>query len=246
MPWNGSGTYTVPYNWVNDANASIPITASRMDGQDGDIANALNNCLTRDGQGSASSNIPMNGFKLTGLTTGSNPTDSVNYSQISGLAPLASPTFTGSVNIPTQASTDNSTLAASTAYVKLVVASYAPLTGASFTGGVTFTNYAKFSSTGATSGAAAYVAYNKAGTGETDFINHHGSLSGGWRWYDTDGSIYTSVMTLSTSGTLSVPIGTFTSSFTVGGGTSIPKITISTSAPSGSLAINEIWFQRAT
>lgn len=249
MPWNGSGTYTVPYIWVNDANASIPITASRMDGQDGDIANALNNCLTRDGQGGATGNIPMNGFKLTGLTAGTNPNDSVAYSQISGLAPLASPTFTGSVNIPTPTSTDNSTLAASTAFVKTNLANYAALSGASFTGGVTFTNYAKFSNNGTVSGAAAYVAYNKGGTGETDFINHHGGSAGGWTWYDTDGTTYTSVMTLSTGGTLAVAAGSFStltasSSITVGGGTAIPKMTISTAAP-GTLAVNELWFQRA-
>jgi hypothetical protein len=49
-------------------------------------------------------------------------------------APLASPTFTGTVTIPTPSAADNSTKAASTAYVQGELASYAPKASPTFTG----------------------------------------------------------------------------------------------------------------
>lgn len=54
MAFNGSGVYSVIYTWVQDAANGINITASRFDTQDGDMATAFNNCLTRDGQGAPS------------------------------------------------------------------------------------------------------------------------------------------------------------------------------------------------
>jgi hypothetical protein len=65
MPYNGAGVFTRIMNWVNDKNAGINITASRMDTDSNDFASAFNNCLTRDGQGFASADLPMNGFKHT-------------------------------------------------------------------------------------------------------------------------------------------------------------------------------------
>lgn len=101
MPFNGFGVFTRVYSWVADANAAIDINAPRMDTDTDDITtNGLGLCLTRDGQGSAAANLPMNGFKFTGLANGSAPADSAAFGQISGLAPLASPTFTGTVTGP--------------------------------------------------------------------------------------------------------------------------------------------------
>lgn len=67
MPWNGSGTATRIYNWTNDANASIPITASRMDGDSNDFVSMINNCRAKDGQNAATANLPMGGFIHTGV-----------------------------------------------------------------------------------------------------------------------------------------------------------------------------------
>ncbi len=51
-----------------------------------------------------------------------------------GSAPLADPTFTGTVTIPTPAAGDNTTKAASTAYVQTELADYAPVNNATLTG----------------------------------------------------------------------------------------------------------------
>lgn len=76
MPFNGSGVFNLVYNWENDANNNIPITASRMDGQESDMAqNGFDLCLTRDGQGFATANLPMGGFKHTGVAAATARTD---------------------------------------------------------------------------------------------------------------------------------------------------------------------------
>ena len=51
-----------------------------------------------------------------------------------GSAPLADPTFTGTVTIPTPAAGDNTTKAASTAYVQTELGDYAPVNNATLTG----------------------------------------------------------------------------------------------------------------
>lgn len=62
--WNGAGAFNRVYSWVQDKNNGIDITASRMDTDTDNITTAgFNNCLTRDGQGSATAVLPMNGFR---------------------------------------------------------------------------------------------------------------------------------------------------------------------------------------
>jgi len=61
--------------------------------------------------------------------------------QVTGAAPLASPTFTGTVAAPTPSTSDNSTKIATTAYVQ--AQGYAPLASPTFTGAPTVPGYAK-------------------------------------------------------------------------------------------------------
>lgn len=74
MPFNGSGVFSVVYNWANDAANGIKILASRQDTQWADAAtNGLSNVICRDGQSTATALIPFaNGISLSGgasLTT---------------------------------------------------------------------------------------------------------------------------------------------------------------------------------
>lgn len=92
--WNGSGVFTFPYNWENDAANGINIRADRMDTQFFIIStNGFANTLTRDGQGFATANLPMNGFKHTGAANGSSSGDYATYNQAAILA--NGNTFTG-------------------------------------------------------------------------------------------------------------------------------------------------------
>ena len=81
--WNGSGGFNRVYSWVADKAAAIDITASRMDTDTDNItANGFGNTLTRDGQGSATANLPMNGFRHTGAGYGVNPGDYATIDQL--------------------------------------------------------------------------------------------------------------------------------------------------------------------
>ena len=135
MPYNGTGTFVLTYNWNNDAAAGILVRSDRMQNQEQDMADGLSTAITKDGQTVITANIPMAGYKFTGLGNGASGQDSVTYAQV-----FASPTFTGtvtvsaitvsggvasmsgasSVTVPTATVGDNSTKAASTAFVNTV------------------------------------------------------------------------------------------------------------------------------
>ena len=96
MPWNGSGSFLRIYSWQADAAAGIDIVASRMDGDTDNITNnGFSNCLTRDGQGSATALLPMNGFRHTGAGPAVNTGDYITLGQISGTATLSADFING-------------------------------------------------------------------------------------------------------------------------------------------------------
>lgn len=66
-----------------DAAAGIDISSSRMDQDSNDLAsNGFGNCLTRDGQGQPTANLPMAGFKHTGVQNGLNRNDYAAMGQV--------------------------------------------------------------------------------------------------------------------------------------------------------------------
>jgi len=105
MPFDGSGNFNRVMDWTNDAAAAIKIRADRHDQNDDDIAAGLSNTITKDGQTQPTANIPMNGKKLINLGAPTNPTDAASKTYVDTAdalkAPLASPTFTGKVTLPT-------------------------------------------------------------------------------------------------------------------------------------------------
>mgnify|MGYP006286896717 CR=1 FL=1 len=86
MPFNGSGTYTLPAG--NPVTTGTTISSTVQNNTTSDIATALTNCITRDGQSTPSANLPMNSKKLTGLAAGTTAGDSVRYEQAVLLAAL--------------------------------------------------------------------------------------------------------------------------------------------------------------
>jgi hypothetical protein len=90
MPYNGSGVYSVPFNFVQDAANGIKILASRQDAQWADMVGAFNNCLTRDTQGKPTQAFDANNFKIINQANGSSPQDAVSFNQLAGIvAPSA-------------------------------------------------------------------------------------------------------------------------------------------------------------
>lgn len=96
MPFNGSGTYTLPSG--NPVTTGTPISSSTTNTTNSDLATALSNCMTRDGQSPPTANIPMGGYRLTGLAAGVAAGDSVRYEQV---LLLTGGTMTGTVTLVT-------------------------------------------------------------------------------------------------------------------------------------------------
>lgn len=83
MPWNGSGTFNRIFSWVADKAAGLDIIASRMDTDTNDIAaQGFGNCLTRDGQGQPTANLPMAGFRHTGVQNAVTRSDYSSFGQV--------------------------------------------------------------------------------------------------------------------------------------------------------------------
>lgn len=87
MPFNGSGTFNRLYSWVQDAANGIKIRADRMDNEMNGMATGLTDCVTRDGQSPAQANLPMGGFKHTGVADGTNATDYASLGQVRSQKP---------------------------------------------------------------------------------------------------------------------------------------------------------------
>jgi hypothetical protein len=81
MSFNGSGTFV-----INSAGQPVVtntiISSTAFNALTADLATGLSTTITKDGQTTATANIPMGTFKFTGLGTGSAATDSANISQV--------------------------------------------------------------------------------------------------------------------------------------------------------------------
>jgi len=82
MSYNGSGVFI-----INTAGQPVTpgstISSTAFNALTLDLANGLTTALTKDGQTTPTSNIPLGGFKITGLGAGTNPGDAVNFGQLS-------------------------------------------------------------------------------------------------------------------------------------------------------------------
>lgn len=82
MAFNGSGTFVRLYSWVNDAAANIKIRADRMDNEMNGMSVGLSTCITKDGQTTITANLPMAGYRHTGV---GDATDRAHYAKFSQL-----------------------------------------------------------------------------------------------------------------------------------------------------------------
>jgi hypothetical protein len=70
MPWSGAGLYSRVRSWIADQANGLHVQADLMDADANDMATAINNCLTKDGQNAAAAHLPMGGFRHTGVGAG--------------------------------------------------------------------------------------------------------------------------------------------------------------------------------
>lgn len=129
MPFDSNGVFSRVMNWTQDQQDGIAIECGRHDDEDDNFANGFNDCFCRDGRAAATGNFNLSSHKIQNLAAGTATTDAVNKGQIdnittnmvklSGNQTIAgTKTFSASPNVPTPATSDNSTKVATTAYVK--------------------------------------------------------------------------------------------------------------------------------
>jgi hypothetical protein len=89
MAWDGAGNFvrTNGVNngtqvWQNDRDAGTKVRADRHDTHDQDLAAGINACLAKNGENTATANLKLGGFVLTGLGAGSSNGESVRYEQV--------------------------------------------------------------------------------------------------------------------------------------------------------------------
>lgn len=91
MSWSG-GTYTKGNagtgGWSGDAAAGVGIEAGRHDTQDNDFATGINNCIAKDGQNTPTNNLPMGGYKHTGVANASANDQYAAWGQLRNGAPV--------------------------------------------------------------------------------------------------------------------------------------------------------------
>lgn len=94
VAFNGSGTYNLPAG--NPVTTGTTISSSWANTTLSDIATALTNCITRDGQSPPTANIPHGGYKLTGLGQASATGDALGWGQNASIVNL---TVTGTATL---------------------------------------------------------------------------------------------------------------------------------------------------
>jgi hypothetical protein len=84
MPRNGSGTYSLVSG--NPVSTQTTIQSNWANNTLSDIASALTASIAIDGQTPPTNNLPMGGFKHTGVALGSASTDYARYDQLTALS----------------------------------------------------------------------------------------------------------------------------------------------------------------
>jgi hypothetical protein len=122
---NGSGVYTIPASSDYPAIGGTVISPTDHNATYADIQTALTNSLASNGETTVTGNLPLSGFKLTGLGAGTTNGDSVRYEQVQ----LIDATLTALAALSTSADTyiratgtDTFTMSAVTANAQLLLA----------------------------------------------------------------------------------------------------------------------------
>jgi hypothetical protein len=81
LSYNGSGTFQINTTG-QPVVAGTVISSTAFNSLTSDLATGLSTAITKDGQTTVTANIPLAGFKITGLGAATVGTDAVRYSQI--------------------------------------------------------------------------------------------------------------------------------------------------------------------
>ncbi len=99
MPFNGSGTYSLASG--NPVVTGTTISSTWANTTLSDIATGLTTAMTKDGQSTATANIPLGGFKLTGVGLATARTDAASIANMQNQTGLYVSAVGGSADVIT-------------------------------------------------------------------------------------------------------------------------------------------------
>lgn len=82
MAYDARGNFVRIHNWEQDRLNNIEIASDRHDEEDDNFAAGLSACLLRDGRAAMTGNLNLDGYRITGVGTGTASTDAVNKAQL--------------------------------------------------------------------------------------------------------------------------------------------------------------------
>lgn len=84
MAWNGLGQYVLNPLYDPETNGNV-IDAVKHNGRFNDLATGITACLAKNGENTPTANLPMGGFKHTGVAAATAAGQYVEYAQAVGL-----------------------------------------------------------------------------------------------------------------------------------------------------------------
>lgn len=105
MSRNGSGTYSLPSNSWNPAINGVPATAADWQSLINDVASALTQSVSKDGQTPLTGNLAAGGNKITGLAAATAAGDALRFEQLFNLGALTDIASAVTTDIGAQLST---------------------------------------------------------------------------------------------------------------------------------------------
>ncbi len=82
MAFDGEGNFVRVHNWEQDRLNDICILSDRHDEEDDHFAEALNECMLRNGRVAFEGNLKMGSFQIKNLANGTVGTDAINKGQL--------------------------------------------------------------------------------------------------------------------------------------------------------------------
>ena len=123
VAFNGSGTYNLPAG--NPVVTGTTITSGWANSTLSDVAVALTNCITRDGQSPATNNIPFGGFRLVNVGQPLNNGEALIFGGNATLSSLALstalPSGSGGTGLSTPGTANNLLVSTGTAWASKTV-----------------------------------------------------------------------------------------------------------------------------